>query len=212
MADIEVKDLEIIDNEERGVVNAANTVIVETRDDYETAGTFLKEIKAVMKKVEAVFEPIVKKAFEAHKQAKSSLNERLKPLEEAERIVKGKMSTFFAAEEEKRRAADRAKREEEARLAAEHEEKARELLDKGEFKKAESVLNAVEVLPEVQEKAKAEGVAMTKVWKFRIVNAALVPDVYRIIDERAIGATVRTLKERASIPGVETYFEFQARA
>lgn len=208
----DIINYESIDKENSAVVTAAETLAVSDRVEYALAGEFLKKIKEVKGKVTEALEPNVKRWYEGHKKAKAELNERMKPLDDAERIVKGKMQTFFAAEEKKRQDEEREKKAKEEALEREKEEKAKALLDQGEYKKAEAVLNATEIVPEVQEKAKAAGVSMTKVWKFRVINPALVPDAYKIIDEKAIGATVRGLKERASIPGIKIYFEFAAKA
>lgn len=208
----DIINYESIDKENSAVVTAAETLAVSDRVEYALAGEFLKKIKEVKGKVTEALEPNVKRWYEGHKKAKAEFNERMKPLDDAERIVKSKMQTFFAAEEKKRQDEEREKKAREEELEREKEEKAKALLDQGEFKKAEAVLNATEVLPEVQDKVKAQGVSMVKNWKFRIINPGLVPDQYKIIDEKAIGQVVRGLKERASIPGVEVYFEYGAKA
>ena len=47
-------------------------------------------------------------------------------------------------------------------------------------------------------------------WKFRIVNAALIPRDFLIPDESAIGAYVRSRKDDTAIPGIEVYCEASA--
>jgi hypothetical protein len=49
------------------------------------------------------------------------------------------------------------------------------------------------------------GTVIRKNWKFRIVNADLIPKQYLTPDEKAIGAHGRALGEKASIPGIEFF-------
>jgi hypothetical protein len=44
-------------------------------------------------------------------------------------------------------------------------------------------------------------------WKYRIVDATLIPREYMMPNEVAIGAVARSLKDKANIPGVEFYGE-----
>ena len=67
------------------------------------------------------------------------------------------------------------------------------------------ILTAPVVMPVTT--PKIEGSAPRTTWKFRIVNAALVPRYLLIPDEKAIGALVRTRKGAVAIPGVEVYAE-----
>lgn len=47
----------------------------------------------------------------------------------------------------------------------------------------------------------------TKVWKFRVVDRAKIPEEYWLLDEQRLGQIARTMKENASVPGVEFYSE-----
>lgn len=49
------------------------------------------------------------------------------------------------------------------------------------------------------------GIATKKVWKFRVTDASLVPDDYKIIDEKKLGALARAMKGTVKVPGVEFY-------
>jgi hypothetical protein len=44
-------------------------------------------------------------------------------------------------------------------------------------------------------------------WRFRITDDRLVPERFWIIDEQAIGAEVRRLKDKTQIEGIEVYCE-----
>jgi len=49
------------------------------------------------------------------------------------------------------------------------------------------------------------GVPSRTNWRYRIVNANLVPDEYWMLNEQKIGADVRRDKEKTNIPGIEVY-------
>ena len=56
-------------------------------------------------------------------------------------------------------------------------------------------------------RAEATGTGMRENWKFEITDINQIPREYLMVDEKAIGAVVRALKGRASIPGVRVYSE-----
>ena len=47
------------------------------------------------------------------------------------------------------------------------------------------------------------GISYRDVWKFRVVNAALVPNDYKVIDEVKISGVVRATKGTLQIPGIK---------
>lgn len=102
-----------------------------------------------------------------------------------------------------------------AKAAAEKEalERAEELEAAGKPEEAEAA-----IAPEVVEQAvqrrtmhistappKAEGIAVTTTWKYRIVDQNKIPKQWWVLDDQAIAKHGRDLKERAEIPGVEFY-------
>lgn len=54
---------------------------------------------------------------------------------------------------------------------------------------------------------KLQGSSVRKIWRARVVNAALVPDEYKIINQKALDAYASAMKSEAKIPGVEFYPE-----
>ena len=44
-------------------------------------------------------------------------------------------------------------------------------------------------------------------WKFRIVDPAIVPREFLMVDEQAVGAVVRAQRDKCVIPGIEVYCE-----
>lgn len=135
-----------------------------------------------------------------------------------------------ARKERERMEAEAAKAEQAAREKREREEaKARALEAQGRAAEAEAKRKAAEeaeaarmreaeakraaaasmpAAPVVHfEQPKVAGVSSRQVWKFEIVDGAQIPREYMVPDEKAIGAVVRALGERANIPGVRVYAE-----
>lgn len=126
---------------------------------------------------------------------------------EAERKAQEKAAAERRAAEE---AAAAGRAEEAARLAARAaatEAKAAEKVEAIETRAAAVVAPIIQ-----REPPKVAGVATREVWKFRVVNTALVPDQYKVIDEARIRKVVQALKADSNIPGVEVYAERQIAA
>lgn len=181
---------------------------------YARAGEMLTGIKSLRAEIAEACNPVVEAAHRAHAAACKQKRDLEAPLVEAENALKGSMSLYLAAE-------DRKRREAEALLAAEakrieEEQQMREALAleaAGETEAAEAVIAAPIVAPAiVLPRPMAAGVAVRKVWKHRVVNAAKVPDAYKVIDEKKIAGVVRQLGQAANIPGVEVYADTQIAA
>lgn len=54
---------------------------------------------------------------------------------------------------------------------------------------------------------KPRGAAMRQIWKARVVDSALVPDQFKVINEKALDAYAKAMKQDAKVPGVEFYAE-----
>lgn len=108
-------------------------------------------------------------------------------------------------EEEKARALEakgRAAEAEAKRKAAEEAEAAR--LREAEAKRAAAA--SMPTAPVVHfEQPKVAGVSSRQVWKFEIVDPELLPRKFLVPDEKAIGDVVRSLGDKADIPGVRVY-------
>lgn len=191
------------------VPEKAQAIIIRSNDDFIKAGEILTAIKSLRKEIDATFDPIIKKAFEAHKEAVAQKKKVDAPLVEAEGIVKPRMAAWNAEQE-------RIRREEEERLREiarkeEEERRLKEAIDaekSGNKEEAEAILETpIEPPPVVIPKTtpKVPGVSFTKQWKFRITDPNKIPREYLTPDEGKIGGVVRALKDKANIPGVEVY-------
>lgn len=197
----------------------ARALTIHDVDTYAQGCALLLGIKDLRKKIAETFDPHVRRAHEAHKALVKEKADAEAPLTEAERILKGALTTYDQEQERIRRDEQR-KKDEEARQEAERlaleQAAALELEghatgDEAMVAEAHAIIAApiapVPMAPVQKATPKVSGISMRKTWGFRIVNPALVPNQYRVIDEAKIRGVVRSLGQAANIPGVEVYEE-----
>lgn len=193
------------------IVQEAQSLVVSNAQEYSFAGEILKKIKAFRSKITERFAEPKRKAHEAHKAITAMEKGFLDGPAEAERIVSTKMNQWRIEEDRKARLEEQ-RILEERRKAAEAERKAQAdaLRKDGDKVAAREVLKAPIVVeaPVVQPVIpKVEGLTTRKTWKYRIVDASLIPREYMAIDETKISGVVRAFKGDTKIPGVEVYEE-----
>lgn len=191
------------------IMATAAALVVRDARGYEGAGAFLLMVKEYRRAVAELLDPIVEKAFAAHKEAVKQRNRLDAPADEAERTVKAKMIEWKEAEEarirEEARVAEEAARRkaEDERLAeAEAAEKA------GDKLAAEALMDAPILTPPVMSMRtvpKIAGVAPRAVWTFEITNQALLSREHLMPDLIKIGGVVRAMKGLTKIPGVRVF-------
>jgi hypothetical protein len=192
-------------------------------ESYTAGGELLKAIKALRNRIADTFDTHIKRAHEAHKALVKEKADAEAPLTQAEGTIKRALIAYTEAEErkrreEERRLAEEARKAEEARRleeAAALEAMAVETGDTEMMATAQEIVSApvpapVVVLPKTT--PKVAGLSYREVWRFRVVNAALVPRQYLTVNEQAIGGVVRAMKGATVIPGVEVYSEKVASA
>lgn len=179
-------------------VNTASKIQVTSQSELEQAGEVVRILKDLQDEVNRVFEPIVKQAFQAHKTAKAAQNDHLRPLQDAEAVLRVKINTYLRKVELDRLAALA------ARQKAEENLKQQPAAQKPMF--SASTVPAPR-LPEVPPPVKAEGMSSTQEWLWRAVDPGLIPAEYWILDENAISRKVRAEKWETEIPGIEVYSE-----
>lgn len=126
----------------------ALAVVVNDQDSFARAGDIASGLRDMKRQVTDWFGPMKKKAHEAWKEICARENTTLKPIEEADCFVRGKMNRFLAEQEKERQEAER-----KARVAAENaarkereklERQAEKALESGKIEKAESLLEQAE--------------------------------------------------------------------
>jgi hypothetical protein len=171
-------------------------------------GALLKDIKTFRQRITDLLGDAIKKAHATHKALTTQRKKLDGPLDNAERIIKGKVSTYQLAEqrrlneERERLAAEARKAEETKRLAH-----AEALADAGDNAGADRVLDQPLVVAPVPVVAapKVEGVSVRERWTYRIVDEALIPRNYLTVDEKRLGQLARSTKGTVNVPGVEFY-------
>ncbi len=125
----------------------------------------------------------------------------LTPIEEADRITRQKILVYRAAEQSKAAEVERINnlRIEAARAEA-------KLNGTGE------ITESVNLIPDVAAPARkvetdVGNLGTMKVWKFEVVDSALVPRDYLEVDLVKIGQVVRATKGTISIPGIRVWSE-----
>ena len=180
---------------------------------YGLAAERVKGLKSLSKKISDWFAPLADSAFRAHKELTTRRGETLKPLEaEAARLTR-EMTTWKAEEDRKaREAAARLARDEHERQRQVALEEAATLEAQGLPHEAAAVVEQAiampaPVVPVAPTVPKTDGISYRSVWRHQVVDAALVPREYLVIDETKLAAVVRATKGTLPIPGVRIYSE-----
>jgi hypothetical protein len=189
---------------------------------YMTAADFVKGIKAMRRKVESAFGPIVQKAHAAWKEAGAQRKLADEPLALAEQIIKRGMANWTS---EQQRLAHVTARQDEAELRRRDSEdrlaEAVALEADGEAGMAEALLAApVIVAPVVAAPhlPTIAGISQRQVWKAQVDDlpaliAAADQDPHGVaaglitVNQVALNGLARSLKGALTVPGVRVYAE-----
>ncbi|HUS88023.1 MAG TPA: hypothetical protein VMW91_01425, partial [Desulfosporosinus sp.] len=115
-----------LETEANSLLTQSKQYAIKSGTDYENVSQELMKIKGVRKQVDAIFDPVISKAHETHKEALSSKKKLTDPLDTAERGFKQAMITYNNEQERIARAEqDRLRRiaQEQARIEREKLEK-----------------------------------------------------------------------------------------
>ena len=199
---------------------------------HEEAQKTLLEIDTVRKRVIATWKPMKEAAFKAHRAVCDKEAELLKPLTDADRLLRQRIGEYAyaqvkAAQEEDDRKRREAEAEAHARAIAETEETAlaaaEELMAMGDREGAEAVLEnpmpapiryemPAPVKPAV---ASVAGVSGALAYEVTITNLAEVPREYLVIDldktRTEIARRVKQAAGRLQVPGVTIRETFATR-
>ena len=220
-----VPQAEIVDEQQfsRDVTDfefQAESLVIQTDEDYAFAGEFGKMLKKKASQVTTFFKPMKDSAYQAHKAVCDREKAMLTPLRNAEKTVKQVMSAYIAEQERKRREAEEA-----ARRAAEAErerkiQEAATLEAAGDADGAEAAFegNAFEK-PAIMDDAasyavvpaaatpKVSGVSTSKDWEIVEIDPKAVPLAVagielRPVDQAAVMRLIRASKGQIEIPGI----------
>jgi hypothetical protein len=156
---------------------------------FEAGAGLLRELVAIRKAIDDLFDPVVRAAYAAHKAATSQRGVVRDPVDEAEKRIRLELGKY--AESQQRA------REEAARIALEAEEQVLALGEGAGLPAASSSPPAG--LPT------AEGLGFRDAWLFEVENLDALPREYLMPDEAKIERAVRRLGGATNIPGVRVF-------
>ena len=167
---------------------------------FALANGLISRLQAQKKKVVEFFADPKKKAADAHKAIVNAEKAMLMPVDTRINALKCATTRWYAAEQQRIAAEEekaRKEAEEMAKLAAEAEES-------GDSETAqEAIIAATLAQATVTVMPKSKGTAMRELWSAVVVDPALVPREYLIVDEKALNALAKTMHDRVKVPGVE---------
>jgi hypothetical protein len=192
---------------------AKNITSIITVDDYIKATDLGRSLRAMKKGLVDFWGPLKATAHTSWKQLCGEENKMVDPVDRAIVMVDDAICLYKDDQEKKRQEIECLARE--AAQKAEHERAQAEavaLENAGQHEEAAQVIEQAIAAPPVpvivpSAVPQVQGVSFTKRWKFRIVNEALIPREYLMVDEGKIGQVVRALKGQAKIAGIEVYPE-----
>lgn len=176
---------------------------VKTQENYEKAVGVLKAAKGMIKVFDGIFDPLIKQANEHVKSIREEKKKHTDRLEQAEKVLRGKVTAYIDEQERQRKLEQKKRDEEQRKLDAEAAE-ANEFL--AEVGATQAVAERVAPVAEVDK----AGISYREVWKYEIIQASLIPREYLAVDEVKIGQMVRAMKDTLTIPGVRIYSEKSA--
>jgi molybdenum-dependent DNA-binding transcriptional regulator ModE len=202
-------------------LEAATAFEIATPEQAQFAGADLRAIKLFTKQVEEKETAITGPINQAHKEVKAHFKPVRDWLAEAERILKGKLLAY-QADQERVASEARAKAEAEAAKARERLERKANIAEVlGREERAEELrdlaANQTTGPAIVSAAPKLAGISSREVWSAKITSKLLLvkhivevrPDLMALvqIDQTALNAQARSLKDSLELPGVEVISE-----
>ena len=188
-----MEELEQLKKAALGFPERAKRIMVHDLKTLSVANDFLISIKVMRDEIGRTFNPIIKKAHEAHKEAVAKKKEHEEPLKDAETTIKIHIGAYMTIQAEIRREAEEKARKEEEERRKEEERILAEsqiLEDSGKGKEAENILAEIP-LParvEIPPEPEAKGLSLKQ-----------------ILDTERINQIVEQCKGQTKIPGIRVY-------
>ena len=209
---MEDNQLQVIENEQKSILDNMKEITISNDEDNIKAGNFLKQIKPVIKNIKEYWKPLKESAKKAHSDLCAREKAMLEPLELAETQIKAKMSVYITEQEEK------ARKQQEALRKAQEEEALKQLAEaeklKAEGKELEAQMQEelayamdevrTVVVPASQ---KQDGISYMTDYVIDVADATKVPTYVngieiRPIDTQAIKRLAKASKGQIQIDGI----------
>jgi hypothetical protein len=199
--------------DDRVTVSVAQTTAVTVTDarSYALAGEHLQGLAALEKEIEAYFRDDKSRAYQLWQSQCKKEKAALTLVQAAGQRLRGERQTWKAEQDRLLREAEQreslvAQQRERDRLAAEAELLERQgmnSLAEAVYEEAISAPAPVVVLPSVVPK----DLPKRTLYKWRVVNAAMVPRDYLVLDETRLTRYAAAMKGAARVPGIQFYTE-----
>jgi len=199
-----------IENEVTEFQSEVGILTIKSAEDFKIAGEHLIKAKKIQKSIDKFFDGNIKRLHASHKEAIVQKKAFLDPIKDGIQRVKNVMIQYEHIQESKAKALRIIEDNKKRKIAEDLKlEEAKALQDEGRKEEAEAVLETpVEIAPTpVEVTPKVKGVSFSTIWKFEIINEALIPREYCMPNLKAIGSTAKNMKNRTWIPGVRIYSE-----
>lgn len=199
----------------------ANDLKIESDEQYEQAAAFGSELRRRSANVTEFFKPLKDAAHKSHKAVCDRERDMLKPIKDAETILKKAMGAYQEKKRqeaiaEQNRLAEIARKEQEALMAAaiQAEEKGDTAAAEEHFENAQFVEVAASRAPVVQAPVKARGSSVRTAFEIESIDLSKVPVVFegqiiRPVDMNAVMRIIRATNGKVAIPGIK-FKEVQA--
>lgn len=186
------------------------TFVVPNNETYVNASSVLKFIKTTATELDALRKSMTKPLDESKKRIMDFFRKPLNNLVMVENNIKKAMLTFQKEQERKRKEEEDRLLEQQRKDKEKLEKRADKAEEKGNTEKAETLREEAEqkesVVPTVAPMVeKVSGISTKKIWKFKIVDAKLIPREYLMPNEKMIGEVGRATKGTLKIAGIEFY-------
>ena len=187
---------------------------VKDQESLNLANKAMVRIGQIRKGIIAYFADPKTKAKAAHQAIVDKEKEALKPLIEADEILKPKIGTYHREQMRIQEEAERKRLDEINRAAKEEEEalnKAAKLEEEGKLKEAQKKLAEAEKIAErkpdvaVPAAPVMSGTHTVTYTRWRVIDEAKVPRSFLMLNTAAIDAEVKKYKMTTKIPGIEVY-------
>ena len=201
-------EIKLLDQKLHSTVSEAHNWAVDSKISYELAVGWLRDIKTLQHEINETFDPIIRKAHEAHKEALAQKKRHEEPLVQAEKVMKSKLLAWdneqkrlIALETERIQAENRKKLDEAIKLKEEQALAEAEQIQDKEIQ--DMVLETaictppVVELEDVPQQEKTQGISYRTFYKFEIIDEKSIKLEFMKPDEVKIGGVVRSMKEEA---------------
>ena len=201
------------------VLDEAKGRSIKNHKEYEIVANFLINIKVARKDLNDYWDSSINKAKATLSDLKKKKGVQSLPLDQAEKIVKGKMKAWDDAEDAKKEKAMEESREKQ-RIAEEKRQKAIEaakaLEEMGEpvSEDVQEALQEPVFEPTVvaDESPEVAGISYSDHWVWECTDFSKVPESYKMLDKVKINGLVRAMKNDTNIPGIRPYNDKTLRA